>query len=396
MSLAERLAGLDRIGVGPGGVHRLAWTDEDRATRAWFTEQARRAGLDVARDPAGNMWACPAARPPWWGVGSHLDAVRGGGRFDGPLGVAAAFELAQRSGLPLAVVSFADEEGARFNTPTFGSKALTGALDTAVLTRTDEDGVVLADAMCADGIEPEGLVEAPRWLEKLRGFIELHIDQDTLLAEAGVPVGIVTSLASRMRLEAIFTGRADHAGTTPPSRRHDALGTAARLIVAAEQIGAELGELSITSSRIVVEPNATTTVAARVCLWIDARSANPGKPGSWLTTLEEHAERLAESAGVGISITVASRSPGQEFSPEIREQLHVAGVRLLGRPVPDSVCFAGHDAGVLAAKIPAAMVLVRNETGISHTPEEQIELADAEIGIELIERALGRLIEERG
>jgi N-carbamoyl-L-amino-acid hydrolase len=310
------------------------------------------------------------------------------------LGVAAAFELAERSGLPLAVVSFADEEGARFNTPTFGSKALAGALDSAVLSRMDEDGVVLADAMRADGLEPEGLAAAPQWLEKLDGFIELHIDQNTLLAEAGAPVGIVTSLASRMRLEVTFTGQADHAGTTPPSRRRDALGTAARLIVAAEEIGAGLGELTITSSRLLVEPNATTTVAARVRLWIDARSADPERPASWLTMLREHAERLAQSARVRISITVASRSPGQEFSPMIRAQLHAAGERLLGGPVPDSVCFAGHDAGVLAAKIPAAMVLVRNETGISHAPEEHIELADAEIGIDLIEQALPRLIEE--
>jgi N-carbamoyl-L-amino-acid hydrolase len=198
-----------------------------------------------------------------------------------------------------------------------------------------------------------------------------------------------------MRLEVTFTGQADHAGTTPPSRRRDALGTAARLIVAADEIGAALGELTITSSRILVDPNATTTVAARVRLWIDARSADPDKPQRWLDRLREHGERLAESARVGITITVVARAAGQEFSPLIRAQLHAAGETVLGRPLPDSVCFAGHDAGVLAAKIPAAMVLVRNETGISHAPEEHIELADAEAGIALIERALLGLIKQR-
>ena len=197
-----------------------------------------------------------------------------------------------------------------------------------------------------------------------------------------------------MRLEVTFTGQADHAGTTPPTRRRDALVTAARLIVAADEIGTELGELTVTSSRILVEPNATTTIAARVQLWIDARSGDPEKPQLWLGRLRERAERLAESAGVAITITIGSQSPGQEFSPTIRARLRAASERLFGRPMPDCVCFAGHDAGVLAARIPAAMVLVRNETGISHAPEEQVELADAEAGIALIEHALRGLIEQ--
>lgn len=396
MSLAERLAGLQRIGVTPGGVHRLAWTDEDRDTRAWFFEQARQAGLSAVRDPAGNLWACPDSPGPWWGVGSHLDAVRGGGLFDGPLGVAAGFELAERSGLPLAVISFADEEGARWGTPTFGSKALTGVLDPEVLSRTDDDGVALADAMRADGLDPQRIADAVAWLERLRGFIELHIDQTTELALAGVPAGVVGALASRMRLQVTLTGQADHAGTTPPDVRRDALGAAARLIVAAEEIGAELGALTVTSSRILVEPNATTTIAARVRLWIDARSADPSRPALWLDRLRSAAQRLAESRRVGIDVAVISRSAGQELSQPVREQLHLAGRRVLDRALPETVCFAGHDAGVLAAKIPAAMVLVRNETGVSHAPDEHVELADAEAGIAVMQDALRALVEEQG
>jgi beta-ureidopropionase / N-carbamoyl-L-amino-acid hydrolase len=396
VSLAERLAGLDGIGIQSGAVRRLAWTDEDRASRRWFEEQAQDSGLTAQRDPAGNLWAYPDTPPPWWGVGSHLDSVRGGGRFDGPLGVAAGFELASQSRLPLAVISFADEEGARFNTPTFGSRALTGMLDSAVLARTDDDGVVLAEAMRADGLEPERIADTQHWLARLGGFVELHIDQTTLLAEVGEPVGIVTSLASRMRLEVTFTGQADHAGTTPPARRRDALGAAARVIVGADEIGAQLGELTVTSSRILVEPNATTTVAARVGLWIDARSADPEKPQRWLEMLQEEAQRLAETTGVPISIAIASHSPAQEFSPIIVARLRAASQRLVGRPLPDCLCFAGHDAGTLAARIPAAMVLVRNESGISHAPEEHVELADAETGITLIGHALGELIQQEG
>ena len=130
---------------------------EDAACRAWFEAQAAASGLRVERDPAGNLWACPPRDAPWWGVGSHLDSVRGGGRYDGPLGVACGFEIAAASRAPVAVISFADEEGARFNTPTFGCKALAGRLDLpALLARRDEHGVALGEAMRAAGVDPGG------------------------------------------------------------------------------------------------------------------------------------------------------------------------------------------------------------------------------------------------
>src|SRR5262249_35865302 len=157
-----------------------------------------------------------------WGVGSHLDSVRRGGRFDGPLGVACGFEIVSGSSIPAAVISFADEEGARYGTPTFGSKALTGRLDLpAVLDRRDDDDIRLGDAMHRAGVDPSGVGGTPSWLERLAGFIEIHIDQTTDVADSGAPVGVVSSLASRMRIVAELRGRADHAGTTPPALRQD-------------------------------------------------------------------------------------------------------------------------------------------------------------------------------
>jgi beta-ureidopropionase / N-carbamoyl-L-amino-acid hydrolase len=271
--LSARLRELGDIGVGPDGVYRLAWTEEDAATRAWFERQAAASQLAVARDPAGNLWARPSADPPWWGIGSHLDSVRGGGRFDGPLGVACAFEIAAGAAEPIAVVSFADEEGARFNTPTFGSKALSGRLDLpAVLSRRDDGGVVLSDAMRAAGVDPDGIGAAPGWLAKLAGFIEVHIDQTTELAGAGEPVGVVSSLAARTRLEVVLRGRADHAGTTPSGERRDALAAAARLIVGAEDLAERDPSLTVTTSRILAKPNAPTTIAAEVRLYRRART----------------------------------------------------------------------------------------------------------------------------
>jgi beta-ureidopropionase / N-carbamoyl-L-amino-acid hydrolase len=378
--LAARLEPLMPIGRGPRGTTRLAWTEEDAAAGEWFREQAAGAGLRVERDPAGNLWAVPDSPPPWWAVGSHLDSVREGGSFDGALGVAAGFEMAARA--PVAVISFADEEGARFNTPTFGSRALTGALDPSVLDRVDRDGVRLADAMSAAGVDPARLASAPEWLSRLRGFLELHIDQTTELERVGVPAGVVRGLASRMRLRAEIEGRADHAGTTPPADRRDALAAAARLIVAALDRSGD--GLVATASRIEVEPNALTTVPARATVWLDARSPDAEQVEAWRSAVEE------VDPGLPVALSLESRSRGCEFDPRLRARL-MALSEELGRPGPELDCYAGHDAGLIAARLPAAMVLVRNETGVSHSPEEHVELDDAAFGAELVLRLIEEL-----
>jgi beta-ureidopropionase / N-carbamoyl-L-amino-acid hydrolase len=347
--LARRLSDLEPIGLGADGTTRLAWTAEDAAAGDWFRARAEEVGLTVAVDPAGNRWAVPDTPPPWWGVGSHLDSVLAGGRYDGALGVCTAFAIAEHA--PVAVIAFADEEGARFNTPTFGSRALTGALDPAVLERRDDDGVVLADAMAAAGVDPGGLARAPQWLRRLRGFLELHVDQTPDLERFAV----VRGLAARMRVQADLAGRADHAGTTRRHERSDALLAAARLIVAADELASE--DMVVTASRILVEPNALTTVAAHVRLWLDARSERPEALDGWLARLPDWAD-----------LTMASRSDGVTFDPELRAAL--------GDP-EGVLCFAGHDAGILAEQIPAAMVLSRNPTGVSHAPDEAVDLDDA-------------------
>jgi beta-ureidopropionase / N-carbamoyl-L-amino-acid hydrolase len=380
--LTARLEGLIPIGRGPCGTTRLAWTDEDEATGAWFREQAASIGLRAERDPAGNLWAVPGSPPPWWAVGSHLDSVREGGSFDGALGVAAGFEVAAKA--PVAVISFADEEGARFNTPTFGSRALTGVLDLGVLDRVDGDGVRLADAMRVAGIDPSDIGAAPEWLSRLRGFVELHIDQTTELHRAGVPAGVVRGLASRMRLRADIEGRADHAGTTPPAERRDALAAAARLIVAALDRSGD--GLVATASRIEVEPNALTTVPARASVWLDARSPSSEHVEAW----REEVEGL--DVGLPVTLSLESRSPGCEFDPQLRARL-VALSHVLGEQAPEMDCYAGHDAGLIATRLPAAMVLVRNETGVSHSPAERVELEDAAFGAELVLRLLAELAE---
>jgi N-carbamoyl-L-amino-acid hydrolase len=371
--LEALLADLVPIGLDESGATtRLAWTDEDEQAAAWFARRAAAIGRTMERDPAGNLWAFPDTPPPWWAVGSHLDSVRGGGRFDGALGVAAAFAVAER--VPVAVLSFADEEGARFNTPTFGSRARVGRLDVDdAVDRVDEHGVSLGDAMAGAGVDPEGLRDAPGWLDRLAGFLELHIDQTRDLAAARAPAGVVTRLAARLRLQVELSGRADHAGTTPREERHDALAAAARVIVRADGEAAERLGMVFTAARMEVEPNSPTTVPSLVRLWLDARAPEPETVESWRSAVEGEIARVAEEAGVGLDLRTAAWSVGTEFPASTVDAL----ARALRPGAPRLVCYAGHDAGVIAASRPAGMVFVRNETGVSHSPEEDVSLDDA-------------------
>jgi N-carbamoyl-L-amino-acid hydrolase len=382
--LAALLSELEPIGLSESGTSRLAWTPEHEASAAWFARTAERFGLSTERDPAGNLWACPAAPGPWWAVGSHLDSVRDGGRFDGALGVVAGFAIAAASRVPLAVISFADEEGARYNTPTFGSRALAGTLDLDdVLERADEDGVSLREAMRGLGVAPEGLRSAPGWLERLHGLLELHIDQSRDVDELGVPAAPVRGLAARMRVEVKLAGDADHAGTTRRELRRDAMLAAARLIVRADELAP--AEMVTTAGRLLVEPNAPTTVASRVRLWLDARAPGPTQLDDWWEAVRQAAATLERRTGVEVSAVVASLNRGTEFDSRVRAALlEAAG----GEEV---VCFAGHDAGVIAQRRPAGMVLVRNSNGVSHAPAEHVELEDAAVAARVVQTALEAL-----
>jgi N-carbamoyl-L-amino-acid hydrolase len=386
--LAARMAGLAGIGATPAGTNRLAWTTEALKLREWFADQAAELGRRCEIDPAGNLWAVPETEGPWWGVGSHLDSVRDGGIYDGPLGVVAGFEVAAKARVPIAVICLADEEGARYNTPTFGSRALVGRLDIAeVLERRDGDGTALREAMAAAGVDPEGLAQAPQWLGRLRGFLELHIDQTRELATRDDAAGVVSSLASRMRVEVDLRGRADHAGTTRRDERRDAMSAAARLIVDAEELAADTSLFVVTPTRVLVEPNALTTVAAHVRLWFDVRVPEPARLDGWRAAVESRAGEIGARTGVTIEVRTASRSAGIAFDPGIRAAL-TAGA---GVSAAEIVCFAGHDAGVLAERLPAGMIFVRNASGISHAPEEHVELSDAAVAATVLLRAVETL-----
>ena len=270
----------------------------DRARRerrhdAAGVDRRGRAGGGMVRAPRGGDRAAARARPRRQPVGLPRRARdRGGRSARTSTPCARAGASTARSGsppasrspsaLPVAVISFADEEGARFNTPTFGSRALVGRLDVDdALARLDDHGVTLGDAMAGAGVDPAGLASAPEWLERLAGFLELHIDQTRDVAAARRPAGVVTRLAARLRLQVELAGRADHAGTTPREERHDALAAAARVIVRADAEAAQRLGMVFTAARLEVEPNAPTTVPSLARLWLDARAPEAEAVESW-------------------------------------------------------------------------------------------------------------------
>jgi N-carbamoyl-L-amino-acid hydrolase len=393
--------GLAAIGQDPaGGWTRLAWTDEDRAARSWFESEAGARGLTVEPDLACNLWA-------WWtgssggsgdvvAVGSHLDTVRRGGAYDGALGVVSGLvavgALAARGvepRRPVAVVAFADEEGGRFGAPTFGSRVLTGALDPGdVLGRTDQDGVTVAEAMAAAGVDPAGLGPDPARVGRLGAFVELHVEQGRGLVDLGQPVALGTGIWPHGRWRLTLTGEADHAGTTRLADRRDPMLGLAAAVLAARAAATEL-EAVATVGRVVVEPNSSNSVPGRVSAWLDAR-AERDQTLDWLVAAFEAAvEEAAGRNGLEAELACESRSPAVELDPDLTARLDTC-LRAHGLEPPALPTAAGHDAASLAAAVPTAMLFVRNPTGNSHSPAETSDLDDCLAGVQ----ALAAVIED--
>ncbi|MBW0103222.1 allantoate amidohydrolase [Pseudonocardia sp. KRD291] len=392
MNAVELLAEITDVGRDRtrGGYSRHLATAAGSDLRDWFAEQARRRGLDVETDRNGNVWA-------WWGApgpdavvtGSHLDSVPGGGAFDGPLGVASALaavqDLAGRGfapARPLAVVVFAEEEGGRFGVPCLGSRLLTGDLDAdRARALRDADGVSLADALTARGDDPSTLGPDPERLARVGRFVELHVEQGRAL---DVPVGIGSAIVAHGRWRLRFTGRGDHAGTTALTDRRDPMIPAAATVLAARRAAARAGDTRATVGRLVPNPGGTNVIASSVDLWLDVRTP-AGDPGPVVDDVLGAAREAAHAEGCTVALTVESLSPAVTFDDALAARLAAA---VPGAPMLATA--AGHDAGVLAAHVPAGMLHVRNPTGVSHAPDEHAEDGDVECGA----RALADVLEE--
>lgn len=395
----ELFAELSVIGLdSAGATTRLAWSDEAAQAAEWFDRTATRLGLQPETDRNGNRWAWAGVPGPGAVItGSHLDSVRAGGSFDGALGVISgliAVHLLARRGAagarPLAVVSFADEEGGRFDTPTFGSRAMLGSLDVrTILERRDRDGVTLGEALRAAGLDPEELGPDAERLGQIGAFVELHIEQDTLLTERDLPLALGTKILPHGRWRIDLSGEANHAGTTPLAARRDPMLTLATAVTAARRIATE-GSALATIGKVEVSPNATNAIAEQVSAWLDVRAERETKVEQVVEQILAAVRADADAHQVGIAISRESFVGAVHFSSQLRERVAAVLDRLGIEDVPMATG-AGHDAGALANAVPTAMLFVRSATGASHSPRELASLDDCEFGIGVLTEVLAAL-----
>ena len=388
-------ADLAPVGRDPrsGGYRRFAWTDVDAELSAWFEQEASRRGMDCTRDRNGNQWAWSGRPGPDAVVtGSHLDSVPDGGAFDGPLGVVSALlavdELRARGAVPhrpVAVVRFADEEGARFGVACAGSRLLTGALDPGrARGLRDRDGVRLADALRTSGLDPDHLGRDDEVLARIGVFVELHVEQGRGLVDTDAAVGLGTAIRPHGRWYLRFEGAADHAGTTLLADRRDPMLPFAATVLEARRLAERAGAVA-TVGRAHVTPNGTNAVPSLVEAWLDARAEQEATVTRLVADLTTAAERSARAHGTTVAVTQESWSPVVDFDAALLDRLSA----VLG-DVPALPTGAGHDAGVLAPHVPTAMLFVRNPTGVSHSPAEHAETADCLAGV----RALADVLED--
>nr|WP_323746295.1 allantoate amidohydrolase [Catenulispora pinisilvae] len=381
-----------------GGYRRFAWNTADLACRDWFRSEAAARGLEVETDRNGNLWA-------WWGpkgpgaivTGSHLDSVPDGGAFDGPLGVVSSFaaiDVLRARGFspakPFAVACFSDEEGARFGIACAGSRLMSGALDAdKARGLRDLDGVPMAAAMEQAGQDPETLGRDDERLKGIAAYVELHVEQGKALAFTESPVAVASTIWPHSRWRFDFTGEANHAGTTRLQDRHDPMLTYANTVLAARK-KAKLGGAVATFGRLVVEPNGTNAIPSRVRAWLDVRAPGDEILAAVTEEIIKAADERAGRDGTVLSTERESHTPIVEFDHVLRNLL-AGSLRQTFGAVPVLPTGAGHDAGILAAAVPTAMLYVRNPTGVSHAPGEHADDRDCLAGVTALADVLQEL-----
>ncbi|MFT3866091.1 MAG: Zn-dependent hydrolase [Solirubrobacterales bacterium] len=391
--LEADLHALAQFGRRPdGGVTRLAYSPEYAQAEGWLAARMASAGLSTRVDPAGNLIGRIGPPGPAIVIGSHIDTVPGGGTLDGALGVLAGLECVRalrdegtRLGRALEVVAFADEEG-RF-LPHLGSRAMAGRLagEVGLPERKAPDGVRLLDAAAGLGLDAADVATAARPRRDLLAYLELHIEQGSVLESRGIRVGAVDSICGVSRTRYEFVGRTDHSGATPHDLRQDALMAAAESIAASEDLRARVGgpETRITFGRLTVEPNVDCAIAGRAQLSCEVRDPDKETIDTVAAAVGELAHRLAGARGVELSRDEYTRVEPAPLSPEICSAVERA-CRRAGVESIRMTSGAGHDAQSFADLTQVGMIFVPSIGGHSHCAEEATDPADLELGTEIL------------
>ena len=345
-------------------------------------------GAEVRIDAAGNLrgfYAGADSNAPRLLVGSHLDTVPNAGAYDGSLGVVLAIALltaldGRRLPFGIEVVGFSEEEGVRFGTPFIGSRALTGRLDEELLSRQDARGISVYKAIEDFGLNPGDIAHAALRNDIL-GYVEFHIEQGPVLETLKRPLGVVEAIAGQTRLEFTFLGRANHAGTTPMHLRYDAIAGAAEWITAVEREAHSIPNLVATVGTIEAKPGAINVIAGEARLTLDIRHGLDGIRAQAVDNLIRQAEEIAKRRGLSVSRNILLSQRAVAMDPFLVCEVQLA-VRKTGCEPHHMVSGAGHDAMILAEKVPAAMIFLRTQGGISHDPAESVARDDVAKAIE--------------
>jgi N-carbamoyl-L-amino-acid hydrolase len=374
--------------------------------RAFLAKAFADAGLVTRIDAAGNLIGRIEGTDPKLGViaiGSHSDTVPAGGRFDGIAGVATGLEIVRalrdagiRPRHTIEIIDFLAEEPSEYGLSCVGSRGITGILDDKMLDLREPGGEKLRDALRRVGGDPDRLDLAKR--DDIRAFLELHIEQGIVLESRFLDVGVVTSIVGIRRIEIIFQGEADHAGTTPMALRHDALVAAANTVVsvrreaeklAAEQLAAEGGDYFVATVGILdVDPSGSNIVPGRCRLIIDARTTHPALTKRFVETIDRESLAHADTARVArATFATLSDGPPVACDANLRAALR-QGARDLGLAETDLSSGAGHDAALMSRIAPSAMVFVPCRAGKSHAPEEWADREAIAAGAAVIYQAV--------
>ena len=350
-------------------------------------------GIPVRVDGAGNLRASyPAAQSgaPTLLVGSHLDTVPNAGAYDGVLGVMLAVGLLEALGgrrLPfgIEVIGFSEEEGVRFGVPFIGSRALVGLLDEELLNVQDARGISVRKAIQEFGLNPAEIPQAclshTDENTECFGYIEFHIEQGPVLEELGQPLAVVESIAGQSRLEFTFLGRSNHAGTTPMHLRYDALAAAAEWIAAVERLARSVAGLVATVGRIEAKPGAANVIAGETRLSLDVRHGSDQIRIQAAQDLVEQAQEIAKRRGLTARWSTLLEQRAVAMDPFLVAEIEHA-IEKTGSVAHRMVSGAGHDAMILAEKVPAAIIFLRTPGGISHDPAESVAVEDVEKAME--------------
>jgi allantoate deiminase len=389
--LERRLDDLYAIGAEPDGgafrpLYGQAWAEAVERVERWLKD----AGLRTRRDAVGNLWGRAEGTDPGKSIvtGSHIDTVRHGGRLDGALGICAGLTaveaLLKDRGKPkrtLEVVAICEEEGSRFNTNFWGSRAITGNIE-----HVPDD---IAAAMRGRGLDPRKVASAAR--DDIDMFVELHIEQGAVLEASGKPLAVVSAIVGTAHLEIVVTGRTDHAGTTPMEMRRDALAGAAAMIQAIESIARSLGAPAVaTVGKIRAEPDQINVIPGRVTFTVDLRHADLGARNALEERIRSLCGTIASERGLTLDARAPQNRPPVPMHADVRALLKGAA-RDIGLEIGEMVSGAGHDAQVLAARSKVGMLFVPSIGGRSHCPEEATRAEHVELGTTVLMRALQKI-----